>query len=73
MSLREYQESIKSLIDSTTNEMLLKHWKKQLEWDVKHQNELELTDEEWNLVQEGIADYENGEVMSLEEFINKRK
>jgi hypothetical protein len=49
------------------------HWKKQLEWDVEHQNELELSSEEWNLVQEGIAEYENGEVISLEEFIGKRK
>ena len=73
MSLREYQESIKSLIDSTTNEMLLKHWKKQLEWDIQHQNELELSLNEWSLVKEGIADYETGDVISLEEFISKRK
>jgi hypothetical protein len=53
--------------------MLLKHWKKQLEGDVEHQNVLELTNEEWKLVREGLADYENGEVMSLEEFISKRK
>ncbi len=73
MSLNEYKESIKQLIDSTNNEDLLKHWKKQLEWDVEHQNNFELTDEEWHLVQEGMADYEKGEIISLEEFVNKRK
>ncbi len=73
MSLNEYKESIKYLIDSTDNEILLKYWKRKLEWDVKHQNELALSDEEWNLVQEGMADYENGEVMSLEDFIGKSK
>jgi len=73
MSLREYQEAIKSLVDSTSNEMLLKHWKKQLEWDIKHQNELELSPEEWSLVKEGIADYESGNVISLEEFTGKRE
>lgn len=73
MSLSEYKESIKQLIDATNNELLLKHWKKQLEWDVEHESELELTDEEWSLVREGIADYEKGNVISLEDFINKRK
>ncbi|MEJ7823745.1 MAG: hypothetical protein WKF85_15590 [Chitinophagaceae bacterium] len=73
MKLNEYKRSIKHLVDSTNNELLLMHWKKQLEWDVEHQNELELSGEEWNLVQEGIAEYENGEVISLEEFIGKRK
>jgi hypothetical protein len=73
MSLNEYREHIKQLIDSTDNEALLRHWKQQLEWDVEHQEGVGLTDEEWNLVQEGIADYKKGEVISLEEFINKRK
>ena len=73
MSVSEYKEAIKSLIDSTNNETLLKHWKKQLERDVENQNEIELSSEEWSLVQEGMADYENGEVISLEEFVNKRK
>jgi len=73
MSVNEYKEAIKSLIDSTNNEMLLKHWKKQLEWDVEHENEIELSSEEWSLVQEGITDYENGELISLQEFISKRK
>ena len=53
--------------------MLLKHWKKQLEWDMQHRNEIEFSQEEWNLVQEGLADYKNGDVLSLEEFINKRE
>jgi hypothetical protein len=73
MSLIEYKESIKSLIDSTTDELLLKYWKEQLEWDLQHQNELELSAEEWALIQEGIIDYENGNVLSLDEFISKRK
>ena len=73
MSVNEYKEAIKSLIDSTNNEMLLKHWKKLLEWDVEHENEIELSSEEWSLVQEGVTDYENGELISLEEFISKRK
>ncbi len=73
MKLSEYKQSIKELVDSTNNEMLLKHWQKQLAWDIEHQNEIELSSEEWYLVQEGIADYEDGEVISLEDFINKRK
>jgi len=73
MSLRDYQEAIKYMVDSTTNEVLLKHWKKQLEWDIEHQNELELSTEEWILVKEGVADYESGDVISLEEFTSKRK
>lgn len=73
MSVSEYKEAIKNIIDSTNNETLLKHWKKQLECDMENQDAIELSDEEWNLVQEGIADYKNGEVISLEEFISKRK
>jgi sulfur relay (sulfurtransferase) DsrC/TusE family protein len=73
MKLSEYKQAIRLLVDATNNEMLLKHWQKQLAWDIEHQNEIELSTEEWNLVQEGIADYENGEVISLEDFINKRK
>jgi hypothetical protein len=72
MSLNDYKNSIKTIVDSTNNEALLKHWKKQIEWDVQHQDEIDLSHEEWKLVQEGIADYENGDVLSLKDFINKR-
>ena len=72
MRLNEYKNIIKTIVDSTNNETLLKHWKTQLEWDVRHQEQIELSPEEWKLVQEGIKDYENGDVLSLEEFINKR-
>lgn len=73
MSVNEYKESIRHLIDITDDEVLLQHWKKQLEWDVEHQHDVTLSDEEWNLVEEGLADYEKGEVISLEGFISKRK
>ena len=73
MNLTRYKESIKTLIDSTNNETLLKHWKKQLEWDVEHQDELELSREELNLVREGLVNYNNGEVLSFEEYISKRR
>lgn len=73
MNLTTYKESIKTLIDSTNNETLLKHWKKQLEWDVDHQDELELSREELNLVREGLVNYNNGEVLSFEEYISKRR
>lgn len=72
MNLKNYKDSIKSIIDATDNEALLKHWKQQLEWDVQHQEEIELSNEEWNLVQEGLTDYENGTVLSLEEYLKKR-
>ena len=72
MSISEYKTSIKSLIDSTENETLLKQWKEQLEWDVEHQGEVEFSDEEWQAVQEGLADYTNGNVISLKEFVEKR-
>ncbi|MGI8952347.1 MAG: hypothetical protein ACR2FN_12290 [Chitinophagaceae bacterium] len=73
MSITDYKETIKKIIDSTDNEVLLKHWKNQLEWDIKHETEIELSENELNLVQEGLADYENGNILSLEEFIAKRK
>lgn len=50
MGLSEYKKAIKSIIDSTDNESLLKHWKKQLEWDIENQTEVELSSEEWSLV-----------------------
>lgn len=73
MTIQHYKESIKQLIDSTNNEDLLKHWKKQLEYDLQNKEEVQFTTEESELVQEGIADYGNGEVLSLEDFISKRK
>lgn len=72
MDLNDYKSSIKTIIDSTDNETLLKHWKKQLEWDVQHQQEIELSGEEWKMVEEGLADYESGAVLSFEEFLKKR-
>lgn len=72
MDLNDYKSSIKTIIDSTDNEALLKHWKKQLEWDVQHQQEIELSGEEWKMVEEGLADYESGAVLSFEEFLKKR-
>jgi hypothetical protein len=73
MSVSEYKEALKSLIDSTNNETLLKHWKRQLEWDVENESEIELSSAEWSLVQEGVADYKSGQIISLEEFVSKRK
>jgi sulfur relay (sulfurtransferase) DsrC/TusE family protein len=73
MTTQDYKQLLKLLIDTTNNEALLKHWKKQLERDIQHQEELELSMEEWNMVEEGIAEYNNGAVISLEEFITKRK
>lgn len=72
MGITEYKETIKKLIDATNNEALLKHWKKQLEWDIEHEKEIELTNKEWNLVKEGIEDYKAGDTLTLEEFLNKR-
>lgn len=73
MTTQDYKQSLKELIDTTNNEALLKHWKKQLEPDILHQEELELSTEEWGMAKEGIADHKNGEVISLEKFISKRK
>ncbi len=72
MSLDDYKNSIKEIVDFTDNELLLKHWEKQLQWDIDNLKEADLSDEEWHMVEEGIADYRNGNVISLEEFINKR-
>lgn len=44
-----------------------------IEKDSENQEGILLTDEEWELVQEGLADYFNGDVISLEEFIKERK
>lgn len=73
MSLNDYKAAIKELVDSTDNELLLQHWKMQLEWDVQHQDEFSFSVEELQLVGEGVQDYEKGNVLSLEAFINKRK
>jgi hypothetical protein len=72
MNINDYKSSIKQIVDSTNNELLLSHWEKQLRWDIEHSKEIELSPEEWILVEEGIADYEKGEVLSLQEFLNKR-
>lgn len=73
MSISEYKNSIKEIIDSTDNELLLKTWKKQLELDLNNFKEADLSPEAWNLVQEGLADYESGDILSMEEFVSKRK
>jgi len=73
MSLNEYKEAIKSLVDSTNDEKLLKHWKHQLEWDLENIDAVELSDEERKLVEEGLTEYKKGEVISFEDFMNKRK
>ena len=73
MSIAEYKESIKKLVDNTESEALLKSWKFLLERDIKEESEVEFTEEEWNLVQEGITEYGNNEMISFEEFISKRK
>jgi hypothetical protein len=44
--------------------LLLKQWKRQLEWDLKGLKEAELPPEEWNKVQEGMLDYDSGKVLS---------
>lgn len=72
MSISEYKTSLKNLIEATNDETLLRHWKAQLEWDIVHGSEIELSSEEWQAVQEGLADYENGRMPSLKEFIEKR-
>jgi hypothetical protein len=73
MSLNEYKESIKNLVDSINDETLLKHWKHQIEWDIENSDAIELSAEEWSLVQEGIADYKSGNILTFEDFISKRK
>lgn len=72
MNADHYRTSMKQIIDSTDNEFLLRHWEKQLQWDINNLKKIDLSNEEWHLVEEGIAEYKNGNVMSLEEFINKR-
>lgn len=72
MGINDYKTSLKNLIDATNDETLLKHWKAQLEWDIEQGGEIELSAAEWQAVQEGQADYENGQVLSLKKFIEKR-
>ena len=73
MSISEYKESIKKIVDATDNEALLKGWKNQLEHDTEPDNEADFTDAEWLLVQEGIEEYGKDETISFEDFIGKRK
>jgi len=73
MSLAEYKESIKKIVDATNDEALLKGWKILLEHDLKQENEVEFTDGEWLQIQKGLEDYRRNETISFEEFINKRK
>jgi hypothetical protein len=70
MNLNDYKASIKIIIGSTNNGALLKHWKKQLEWDVPPE-EIELSNEEWKLIEEGMADYESGAVYRLKNLYRK--
>lgn len=72
MSVSEYKEAIKTLLDSTDDEALLKHWKHQLEWDLENRGAFNLSKEEWNLVEEGLAEYKKGEVISFEDFMSRR-
>ena len=60
-------------MDSTNDETLLKHWKHQLEWDLKNRDAIELSAEEWNLVQKAVAEYNKGDVISFEDFMSKRR
>ena len=73
MSIAEYKESIKKIVDATDDEALLKGWKILLERDLEQENEVEFTDEEWLQIQKGLEDYRRNETISFEEFINKRK
>lgn len=73
MSVEEYKEDLIKIIGLTNNISLLKHWKKQLEWDASHEIDITLDDEELSLVNEGLVEYENGNMISLDEFIDKRK
>lgn len=73
MILNKYKEAIKNLVDSTNDETLLKHWKYQIEWDIENKDAIELSSEEWSMVQEGIEDYKRGNVITFEDFIDKRR
>lgn len=41
--------------------------------DIEKREAVELSAEEWSLVQEGIADYRKGDILTFEDFISKRK
>ncbi len=72
MNIDQYKNSIKQIVDSTDNELLLIYWEKQLQHDIEHINEIVLSDQEWSFVEEGLADYKAGNVISFDEFISKR-
>ena len=72
MNMNDYKNSIKNIVEATNNEALLKHWHQQLEWDVQHPEGVQLSEEEWNMVQEGLTDYKAGAVLTLEQFLAKR-
>lgn len=69
MDVKQYKDSIKQIVDATNNEFLLQNWEQQLKRDTNKKEELSV--EEWALVEEGILDYNNGNVITLEEFISK--
>lgn len=72
MDVDQYKLSIKRIVDSTNNENLLRDWEQQLKRDINNFSDEDLSTDEWKLVEDGIADYKNGHVLSLEEFINKK-
>lgn len=72
MDVDQYKLSIKRIVDSRNNEILLRDWEQQLKRDINNFSERDLSIDEWKLVEDGIADYKNGHVISLEEFINKK-
>jgi hypothetical protein len=57
-------------LDAFTLISILKHWKHQIEWDIENSDAIELSAEEWSLVQEGIADYKSGNIQTFEDFIS---
>jgi hypothetical protein len=72
MNIAAYKQSIKTLVDATNDEQLLSFWKERMEWEGKHKDEIELNNQEWQLVEEGLDDIKNGNTISFESFLAKR-
>lgn len=71
MSILSYQTEIIRLIAATNNENLLKIWKAQLEWDLEHEDEINLIAPALTTEAKEIQLYENNSY-PLSKFVRRR-
>ena len=71
MNVQQYKSAIKALVDGTTNKNLLRLWLEHMEWDLAHEEEVNLisirTPE--TSIAEHKAPYKHGNVFSIKNLV----